>query len=120
MTMSAIAATASLSNYSAVAQLLADSLPSANAGVSQAGQSGTSGSSATAKSAASDSLNLSDHAKSVLAQAKANKVAADQLQTFLRSARNPNGTGNGAATSQAPPTKHRTARLERFLRRSMM
>jgi hypothetical protein len=97
--MSAIAATGSPSSYSAVAQLLADSLPSATAGLPQAGPSGTSGSSAAGNSA-SDSLNLSDHAKSVLAQAKANKVAADQLQTFLQSVRNPNGTGKTSATGQ--------------------
>jgi hypothetical protein len=98
--MSAIAATGSPSSYSAVAQLLADSLPSASAGLSQAGRSGTSGSSAAGMSA-SDSLNLSDDAKSVLGRAKTEKVAADQLQTFLQSVRNPNGTGKTSAPSQA-------------------
>jgi hypothetical protein len=98
--MSAIAATGSPSSYSAVARLLADSLPSATAGLPQTGPSGTSGSSAAGKSAP-DSLNLSDHAKSVLARAKSDQVAADQLQAFLQSAKNPNGTGKTPASSQA-------------------
>jgi hypothetical protein len=97
--MSAIAATGSSSSYGAVAQLLADSLPSANAGSSKAAASSASSSSAAGKSA-SDSLNLSDHAKAVLARAKSDQVAADQLQAFLQSVRNPNGTGHNSATGQ--------------------
>jgi hypothetical protein len=96
--MSAIAATGSSSSYSAVAQLLANSLSSAASGIPQIGQSSTSGSSATSTSASSDNLNLSDHAKAVLARAKTDKVAANELQAFLQSAKNPSGTGNASAS----------------------
>jgi hypothetical protein len=98
--MSAIAATGSSSSYSAVAQLLANSLSSATPGISQTGQSTTSGS-GTPTSGSSDSLDLSDHAKAILARAKTDQVAADELQTFLQAARNPNGTGGTSASSQA-------------------
>jgi hypothetical protein len=98
--MSAIAATGSSSSYSAVAQLLANSLSPARPGITQAGQSTASGS-GTPTSGVSDTLNLSDHAKSVLARAKADQVVADELQTFLQSARNPSGTGGTSASSQA-------------------
>jgi hypothetical protein len=96
--MSAIAATGSSPNYSAVAQLLANSLSSATAGIAQTGQSNNLGSPATSTSGPSDSLNLSNHAKSVLARAKADQIAAGELQAFLQSARNSNGTGTAPAS----------------------
>jgi hypothetical protein len=98
--MSAIAATGSSPNYSAVAQLLANSV-SSTTDIPQTGPSGVSGSSATATNGSSDSLTLSDHAKSVLARAEADQVAANELQTFLQSARNPNGTGTAPASKPA-------------------
>jgi hypothetical protein len=101
--MSAIAPTASFNNYSAVAQLLADgsSNTAAAGAASQIGESGSSGSPAATSSGPSDSVNLSDHAKAVLAQAQKDQVAANQLQSFLQSARNPAGTGGNAAPSQS-------------------
>jgi hypothetical protein len=96
--MSAIVATGSSSGYSAVAQLLANSVSSATADIPQNGQSGASGSSATPTSGPSDSLNLSDHAKAVLARAQTDQIAAGELQTFLQSVRNPNGTGTAPAS----------------------
>jgi hypothetical protein len=99
--MSAIAATGSSSGYSAVAQLLANSLSSAASGNPLTGQSSNLGSSATPTSGPSDSLNLSDHAKAVLARAQTDQIAAGELQTFLQSARNPNGTGTPPASKPA-------------------
>jgi hypothetical protein len=97
--MSAIATLGSPSGLRAVAQLLSNSASSTTSGVAQTGQSTALDSSAGPARAPSDSLNLSDHAKAVLARAKADGVVADELQAFLQSAKNPNGTGN------APPSK---------------
>lgn len=95
--MSAIASTGSSSGYSAVAQLLANSV---SAGLPQSNQPSAPGTSSP--TASSDSLTLSDHAKAVLAQAKADKVAADALQAFLQSARNPNGSNSKSAQESSP------------------
>lgn len=99
--MSAIATLGSSSGLRAVAQLLSNSASSTTSGVAQTGQLTALDSSAGPASAPSDSLNLSDHAKAVLARAKADGVAADELQAFLQSARNPNGTGNAPASKPA-------------------
>jgi hypothetical protein len=99
--MSAIAATGSSS--SAIAQLLASGLSNAETtvGIPQIGQGSSSATSAAASANPSDSLNLSDHAKAILARAQQDQIAANQLQSFLQSARNPGGTGNSASSSQA-------------------
>jgi hypothetical protein len=99
--MSAITTAGSPSGYSAIAQLLANSLSnSAAPDASQTGQPKPSQSAAAATSAPTDSVELSDHAKAVLAQAQKDQVAANQLQSFLQSARNPAGTGGNAAPGQ--------------------
>jgi len=100
--MSTIASTGSSPGYSAVAQLLANSVSSPAAGIPQIGQGSSSATSAAAASSPSDSLNLSDHAKAVLAQAQRDQIAANQLQAFLQSARNPNGSNNNSAQGSAP------------------
>jgi hypothetical protein len=94
--MSAIAATGSSSSYSAVAQLLANSLSSATAGIAQTGQATVPASSATSTSNPADSLTLSDQAKATLARAQTDQLAANKLQAFLQSARNSNGSGTTA------------------------
>jgi hypothetical protein len=91
--MSAIAATGLSS--SAIVSLLNSGLSSPPQAVPVTTQSGASPSSNPI-----DSLNLSDHAKAILAQAQQEQVAANELQSFLQSARNSNGNGNSSASNQ--------------------
>ena len=100
--MSTIAATASSSGYSAVAQLLANGLsntgsPSDNP---QIGQNGSSNSSSTS-SGPTDTVDLSDHAKAVLAQAQKDQVLAGQLQELVQSNKNPDGSGKNSISGQS-------------------
>jgi hypothetical protein len=95
--MSAITNSATSSGLSAIAQLLANSANTATAVTSQTGSSAP----AAASSNPSDSLDLSDHAKATLAQAQQQQIAADNLQAFLQSARNPNGAGKSPSPSQS-------------------
>jgi hypothetical protein len=96
--MSAITTSATSSGLSAIAQLLANSANTATAVTSQTSQSGSSAPAAAARNP--DSLDLSDHAKATLARAQQDKIAADNLQAFLQSARNPNGAGKSSSSSQ--------------------
>jgi hypothetical protein len=91
--MSAIAATGLSS--SAIVSLLNSGLSSPPQPVPVTTQSGASPSSNPI-----DSLNLSDQAKAVLAQAQQEQVAANELQSFLQSAGNSNGNSNSSASNQ--------------------
>jgi CMP-N-acetylneuraminic acid synthetase len=101
--MTAIAATGSSSGYSAVAQLLADGLSNkaSASGLPQIGQAGSSNASSASSSNPADSVDLSDHAKALLAQAQKDQVLASDLQTLLQSARNSKGASDTSASSQA-------------------
>jgi hypothetical protein len=96
--MSAISATGSSASYSAITQLLADDLSNAaTAGAApQIGQASSPGSSASTSKAPTDSVDLSDHAKAVLAQAQKDQVAANQLQALVQSNRNSGGAGKNS------------------------
>src|ERR1700743_2674684 len=107
--MSAIAATSSASSYSAVAQLLTAGLSSAAAanGILQIGQATNSNSSGTSSGGPTDSVDLSDHAKAVLAQAQNDQVLSNELQAFLQSNRSTGGTGKNfisGPSTQSPST----------------
>jgi hypothetical protein len=98
--MSAISATGSSASYSAIAQLLADDLSNtATAGAGpQIGQASSAGSSASTSRAPTDSVDLSDHAKAVLAQAQRDQVAASELQALVQSNRNSGGAAASGIT----------------------
>src|ERR1700733_7423678 len=100
--MSTIAATASSSGYSAVAQLLANGLSNTGSpsGNPQIGQNGSSNSSSTS-SGPTDTVDLSDHAKAVLAQAQKDQVLAGQLQELVQSNKNPDGSGKNSISGQS-------------------
>jgi hypothetical protein len=100
--MSTIAATASSAGYGAVAQLLADSLSNsaAKTGTAQIGQ--TAGSVASTSSGnPTDTIDLSDRAKAVLAQAQKNQVLANELQAFVQSNRGSGGAGKNSISGQS-------------------
>jgi hypothetical protein len=101
--MSAIAATSSASSYSAVAQLLANGLSSTAAanGIPQIGQATNSNSSGTSSGGPTDSVDLSDHAKAVLAQAQKDQVLANELQAFVQSNRSSGGTAKNSISGQS-------------------
>jgi hypothetical protein len=100
--MSAIAAAGSSSSYNAIAQLLAQNLSNSTAaGVPAIGQPTSSEQASASSSAPTDSVDLSDHAKTVLAQAQKDQVLANQLQAFVQSHRNSDGTGKNSASGQS-------------------
>ena len=100
--MSVIAAAGSSASYSAIAQLLADSVSNVATGAArQIGQAGNLASSDSTSSSPTDSVDLSDRAKATLAQAQKNQVAADQLQAFVQSHRNSGGTGKNSSPGQS-------------------
>jgi hypothetical protein len=94
--MSAIAATSSSADYSAIASLLNSGLSSPAGPAPQAAQS-----SASPSSGPSDSVDLSDHAKAVLAQAQKDQVLANELQAFVQSNRSSGGTGKNSISGQS-------------------
>ena len=95
--MSVIAAAGSSTSYNAIAQLLADGVSNtATPGSAlQIGQAGNPASSASTSNSPTDSVDLSDRAKAVLAQAQKNQVAANELQALVQSNRN-STAGKGA------------------------
>lgn len=99
--MSAITATSSASSYGSVAQLLTNGLSNsaATGGIPQIEQAADSNSSGPSSGGPSDSVDLSDHAKAVLAQAQKDQVLADQLQTFVQS--NRSGAGKNSVPGQS-------------------
>jgi hypothetical protein len=101
--MSAIAATGSASSNSAVAQLLADGLSNARATTSlpQTAQTGSSSTSGTSSGSPTDTVDLSDHAKAVLAQAQKDQALAGQLQKLVQSNKNPDGSGKNSISGQS-------------------
>src|ERR1700743_3431686 len=99
--MSVIAATASSSSYSAVAQLLTDGLSNAAAAATQSGQAAGSAAD-TSSGNPTDTVDLSDRAKAVLAQAQKDQVLADQLQQLVQS--NRSGAGKSSTSDQSPPS----------------
>jgi hypothetical protein len=101
--MSAITATTSSSSYSAVAQLLTNGLSNAGSpsGNPQIGQSGSSNISNTSSGYPTDTVDLSDHAKAVLAQAQKDQVLAGQLQELVQSNKNPDGSGKNSISGQS-------------------
>lgn len=105
--MSAIAATSSSADYSAIASLLNSGLSSPAGPAPQAAQS-----SASPSSGPSDSVDLSDHAKAVLAQAQKDQVLANELQAFVQSNRSSGGTGKNSISglsTQSPSTPGQVA-----------
>ncbi len=100
--MSAIAATASSSGYRAVAQLLTDSLSNSAAtiGIPQSGQTANSAAN-TSSDNPTDTVDLSDHAKAVLAQAQKDQGLASQLQAIVQANRNSGGTGKNSSSGQS-------------------
>jgi hypothetical protein len=82
-----------------VAQLLANGLSNsaATAGVPQLGQT-AGGAGSTSSDNPTDTVDLSDRAKAVLAQAQKDQVLANQLQTFVQSNRSSSGTGNNSTS----------------------
>lgn len=105
--MSAIAATSSSADYSAIASLLNSGLSSPAGPAPQAAQS-----SASPSSGPSDSVDLSDHAKAVLAQAQKDLVLANELQAFVQSNRSSGGTGKNSISglsTQSPSTPGQVA-----------
>jgi hypothetical protein len=111
--MSAIAATSSASSYSAVAQLLTAGLSSAAAanGILQIGQATNSNSSGTSSGGPTDSVDLSDHAKAVLAQAQNDQVLSNELQAFLQSNRSTGGTGKNFISGQSTQSPSTTGQV---------
>lgn len=111
--MSAIAATASSSGYSAVAQLLTAGLSDsvATSGIPQIGL--TAGSAAnTSPANPTDTVDLSDHAKAVLAQAQKDQVLSSELQSFVQSNRNSGGMDKNfilGQSTQSPSTSGQVA-----------
>jgi hypothetical protein len=104
--MSTIAATPSSSGYSAVAQLLAGGLSNsaATTGIPQIGPNASSVAN-TSSDNPTDTVDLSDHAKAVLAQAQKDQVLAGELQTFVQSNRSSGGTTkNFVQSTQSPST----------------
>jgi hypothetical protein len=101
--MSAVAATGSASSNSAVAQLLADGLSNARAttGLPQTAQTGSSNTSGASSGNPTDTLDLSDHAKAVLAQAQKDQVLSNELQAFVQSNRGSGGTGKNSISGQS-------------------
>jgi hypothetical protein len=83
-------------HYSAIASLLNSSLSSQAAPAPQAAQS-----SASPSSGPSDSVDLSDHAKALLAQAQQDQVLANKLQSLLQSAKNPNSNSDSSDSGQS-------------------
>src|ERR1700761_6102559 len=111
--MSAIAATSSASNYSAVAQLLASGLSGTAAanGIPQIGQATDSNSSGTSSGGPTDSVDLSDHARAVLAQAQKDQVLANDLQAFVQSNRSSGGTGKNSISGQSTQSPSTPAQI---------
>jgi hypothetical protein len=101
--MSAIAATASSSGYSAVAQLLTSGLSNmaSPSGTPQIGQTGNSSTAGTSSNNPTDTVDLSDRAKAVLAQAQKDQVLAGQLQELVQSNKNPSGSGKNSISGQS-------------------
>jgi hypothetical protein len=94
--MSAIATTNSSSDYSAIASLLNSGLSLQAGPAPQPAQS-----SASPSSGPTDSVDLSDHAKAVLAQAQKDQVLANELQAFVQSKRSSAGTGKDSISGQS-------------------
>lgn len=99
--MSAIAATGS-SSY--IATLL-DNIAASAADGAQAGGGATTADHASPSRRLADSVDLSDHAKQVLARAETDKAVADRLAAFVQSLRNtgdrPYGPQSSSGTSAA-------------------
>jgi hypothetical protein len=89
--MSAIAATNS-SAYSAAASLLNSATTSAAEAPPKSGEA-PSPDSATSSGNPTDTVDLSDRAKQILARAKSEQLAADKLSVLLQSIKNPDGKG---------------------------
>jgi hypothetical protein len=87
--MSTISATNTSAN-SAIASLIKDA---ASSGATTAAQGSTSSSGAPSASSTdpTDSVDLSDRAKQILARAKSEQLAADKLDALLQSITNPDG-----------------------------
>src|ERR1700761_9080368 len=96
--MSILAAAASSSSYSAVAQLLAGGAAT-TPGIPPIGQA--AGSDPGTSSNPTDTVDLSDRAKAVLAQAQKDQVLAQQLQTFVESNRPSGGAGKNSASGSS-------------------
>jgi len=100
--MSAIAATGSISSYSAVAQLLTEGLsnPAATNGTPEIGLTAASAAN-TSPDNPTDTVDLSDHAKAVLAQAQKDQVLSNELQALVQSNRTSRGTDKNSISGQS-------------------
>ena len=95
--MSAIAPIGSTADYSAIASLLNSGFSSQATDTPQAGQ----GSDPASSPSPTDSVDLSDHAKAVLAQAQQDQVLASKLQALVQSNKNPVGSGTDSVSDQS-------------------
>jgi hypothetical protein len=96
------------------AQLLArGQSDAAAADIPSIGQSKVSEPTASASNP-SDSVNLSAQAKAILARAQQDQIAADKLQAFLQSAKNPEGASRGANTK--PTSDNGTQLFDQLMR----
>jgi hypothetical protein len=100
--MSAIAATRSSADYSAIASLLNGSLFPPATDTLQTGQATSPGSVSTSSPA--DTVNLSDHAKAMLALARSQQATADQLNAQFQAARDANRENLAPETVSDPQT----------------
>ena len=96
--MSAIAPTGSTADYSAIASLLNSGFSSQATDTPQAGQ----GSDPASSPSPTDSVDLSDHAKAVLAQAQQDQVLASKLQALVQSNKNPVGSQSQSGSTWNP------------------
>src|ERR1700761_1972384 len=96
--MSAIAPTGSTADYSAIASLLNSGFSSQATDTPQVGQGGDPASSPSP----TDSVDLSDHAKAVLAQAQQDQVLAGKLQALVQSNKNPVGSQSQSGSTWNP------------------
>lgn len=100
--MSAIATGGSSSGYSALAQLLASTFSTRTSpDAPQIGQPERLVSTSALSSTPSDSVDLSDHAKAVLAQAQKDQVLANELQTLVQSNKNSAGSNSNSILGQS-------------------
>lgn len=111
--MNTISATNTSAN-SAIASLIKDAASSGSALASQGSASSSSSAPSVSSADPTDTVDLSDRAKQILARAKSEQAAADKLNTLLQSLNNPEGKD---ATSK-PKSGDGTALFDKLSGRS--
>ena len=95
-------AVATTNSYSAIASLLADST-SARASEAFAEQSSASSNGPSSSNAPQDTVDLSAHARAILARAQAEQVAADKLSTQVSAGHNGSAKTDASANASGAP-----------------